>query len=213
MINSELENLVYPLYFLDYETFPAAIPRFDGFSPYQQIPFQYSLHIVESAESEPKHLEFLHTGTGDPGPTFAESLKKDIGPIGTVVVWNKKFECKINEELARRIPSMKKFIENVNNRVYDLMDVFSKQYYVHHNFQGSTSIKYILPVLAPELSYKQLEIQEGGTATQRWNELTTGNLSDSEKETIAKNLREYCKLDTFAMFKIWERLFNNSSTY
>jgi hypothetical protein len=206
-IAEELRSLVFPIYFLDYETFPCAIPRFDGFSPYQQIPFQYSLHIVESsANNEPNHFEFIHTSTDDPSPPFAESLQNNIGKIGTIIVWNKKFECGRNDELAKRIPSAQKFFADLNTRVYDLMDIFSKQYYVHHDFQGSTSIKYVLPVLAPELSYKKLNIQEGGTATQRWNEMMTGDLTNVEKETIAANLLEYCKLDTYAMYMIWRNL-------
>ena len=206
-IAEELRSLVFPIYFLDYETFPCAIPRFDGFSPYQQIPFQYSLHIVESsANNEPNHFEFIHTSTDDPSPPFAESLQNNIGKIGTIIVWNKKFECGRNDELAKRIPSAQKFLADLNTRVYDLMDIFSKQYYVHHDFQGSTSIKYVLPVLAPELSYKKLNIQEGGTATQRWNEMMTGDLTNVEKETIAANLLEYCKLDTYAMYMIWRNL-------
>jgi len=210
-INGELRGLKFPLYFIDYETFPAAIPRFDGFSPYQQIPFQYSLHKVEHREDigvEPDHFEFLHTENSDPSAAFAHSLEKHIGPIGTIIVWNKKFECKINEELAKRLPQVREFIDGLNARVYDLMDIFSKQYYVHPDFYGSTSIKYILPILAPDLSYKKLEIQEGGTATQKWNEMMTGNLESSEKAQIATNLKEYCKLDTYAMYRIWKYLQN-----
>mgnify|MGYP003349493992 CR=1 FL=1 len=213
-IASELESLVYPLYFIDYETFPSAIPRFDGFSPYQQIPFQYSLHIVESPETmdKPIHKEFLHTASDDPSQLFTQSLMRDIGKIGSIIVWNKKFESGINEQLARRVPSIKSFIKDVNSRMYDLMDIFSKQYYVHKDFQGSTSIKYVLPVLAPELSYKKLEIKEGGTASLRWNEMTLGvttegtPISPAEKQKIAENLRTYCELDTRAMYEIWRKL-------
>jgi hypothetical protein len=211
-IASELNSLVYPLYFLDYETFPCAIPRFDGYSPYQQIPFQYSLHVAESADAEPQHFEFLHEGSDDPGPAIAASLMKHIGKIGTVIVWNKKFEQGRNEEIARRLPHTRAFFEDVNARVYDLMDIFTKQYHVHQDFYGSTSIKYVLPVLVPELSYKDLEIREGGTASQKWNEMTTGRtvegaqLSASEKRAIATNLKAYCKLDTYAMYAIWKHL-------
>lgn len=211
-IRSELNSLVFPLYFLDYETFPSALPRFDGFSPYQQIPFQYSLHILETPNSEPIHREFLHTGSDDPSRSFSESMQKNIGRIGNIIVWNKKFECKINEELARRIPESRSFIEDVNARIYDLMDIFTNQYYVHKDFFGSTSIKYVLPVLVPELSYKNLPIREGGTASMRWNEMTTGRTSgneeidESHRREIAENLKKYCKLDTYAMYAIWKKL-------
>ena len=205
-IAEEFRGLIYPLYFLDYETFPCAIPRFDGFSPYQQIPFQYSLHVVEKPGEEPQHFEFLHEGSDDPSGAFAAALKRDIGKIGSVIVWNKKFECGRNEELALRQPASKDFLYDLNSRVYDLMDIFSKQYYVHHDFQGSTSIKYVLPVLVPELSYKKLAIREGGTASQKWNEMTIGKVSGAEAKKVATDLKTYCALDTYAMYAIWHAL-------
>jgi len=205
-ISEELGELKFPLYFLDYETFPCAIPRFDGFSPYQQIPFQFSLHMLDSKNSTLKHFEYLHTENSDPSRAFAENLKKHITGQGIVIVWNKKFECKINEQLGDRLPEHRVFFEDINSRTYDLMDIFSKQYYVHKDFRGSTSIKYILPVLAPELSYKDLDIQEGGTASQAWNKITTGDFTQEKKQQIAKHLREYCALDTYAMYAIWNQL-------
>ncbi|HEX7724472.1 MAG TPA: DUF2779 domain-containing protein [Candidatus Paceibacterota bacterium] len=215
-IAGELNSLVYPLYFLDYETFPCAIPRFSGYSPYQQIPFQYSLHVAESADdTDPAHFEFLHEGTDDPGPALAASLMKHIGKIGTVIVWNKKFEQGRNEEIARRLPHTRGFFDDLNGRVYDLMDIFTKQYHVHQDFYGSTSIKYVLPVLVPELSYKNLDIREGGTASQKWNEMTTGKtvegtlLTSAERAVIATNLKAYCKLDTYAMYAIWKHLIDS----
>jgi len=205
-IAEEFRSLQYPLYFLDYETFPCAIPRFAGFSPYQQIPFQYSLHVVEKSGAEPVHREFLHEGSDDPSRAFADSLMKNIGKLGTVVVWNKKFECGRNKELAKRLPDTKSFFEDMETRVYDLMDIFSKQYHVHKDYRGSTSIKYVLPVLAPELSYDKLEIKEGGTASMKWNEMTTGSLSLEAKRKIAKDLKTYCGQDTYAMYAIWKHL-------
>jgi hypothetical protein len=205
-INEELSALTFPLYFLDYETFPAAVPRFDGFSPYQQIPFQYSLFVLDAPDAKPHHFEFLYSDTGDPSLEFLKSLQENIGHSGNIIVWNKKFECKINEELAQRNPDYKLFVEEVNARVYDLMDIFGKQFYVHKGFKGRISIKNVLPVLVPELSYKTLEIQEGGTASQKWNEINMGGLIQEEKEKIIKDLKEYCKLDTWAMVKIWEHL-------
>lgn len=206
-IAEELEQLIFPLYFLDYETFPCAVPRFDGFSPYQQIPFQYSLHVLMEPGMEPKHLEFLHEENSDPSRALAETLEKHIGPIGTVIVWNKKFECGRNEELGQRLPQFRSFMENINDRIYDLMDIFTKQYHVHKDYYGSTSIKYVLPVLSPELSYSNLEIREGGTASQKWNEMTTGDISIIEKKKIANNLKKYCCRDTYAMYSIWRHLY------
>lgn len=209
-IIKELKSLEYPLYFLDYETFPSAIPKFDGFSPYMQIPFQYSLHVLKSHDSELEHLEFIHVEPDDPTKYLVDSLQKHIGESGNIIVWYKNFECTIHNKIAERIPQQKLFMESLNNRVYDLMDIFSKQYYVHKEFRGSSSIKNVLPVLIPELSYKELIIQEGTVAFLRWNELITGNLNKNEKEEIIKNLKIYCGQDSFAMYKIWKYLHKTS---
>ncbi len=205
-IAEEFEALTFPLYFLDYETFPCAIPRYNGFTPYQQIPFQYSLFVLDSEDAKPRHFEFLCTDPCDPSNLFAESLEKNIGKTGSVIVWNKRFECKINEELGLRLPDYKALMEAVNGRVYDLMDIFGKQYYIHKDFKGKTSIKSILSVLVPELSYKTLGIQEGGTASQSWNELISETATEERKRQIAADLKEYCKLDTYAMYAIWNTL-------
>lgn len=230
-IREELEKLKYPLYFVDYETFPAAIPMFDGFSPYQHIPFQYSLYVLDSFGAKLKHFEFLHAEATDPSRAFVESLQSQIGPKGSVIVWSKQFECGRNKEIATRVPESKEFIESINSRVYDLMDIFTKQHYVHKDFKGSTSIKKVQPVLAPEVSYKALTIQEGGTASSSWLKLISPIESSSrgakqsppviaslpaeagkarqshiDKVQLKNDMLEYCKLDTFAMVRILEEL-------
>jgi len=205
-IVEEFKSLTFPLYFLDYETFPAAIPRFDGFSPYHQIPFQYSVHILESSESELKHHDFLHVASDDPSKAFAESLQNHIGESGSIIVWHKGFECGRNEEITVRIPTTKVFMDVLKTRVYDLEDIFKKRYHIHKDFRGGTSIKRILPVLAPELSYKELKIQDGGGAADTWNKIVTDSLVGPMKEEAIKNLKTYCGLDTYAMYSIWRIL-------
>ncbi len=205
-IRDELEQLAFPLYFLDYETFPAAIPRFDGYSPYQHIPFQFSLHKLESTDAELEHFEFLHIMSGDPNPPLIEHLKKTIAPHGSIIVWHKSFECSKNNEMAKRHPESAAFLAQVNDRIYDLEDIFTKQYYVKKEFKGKTSIKFVLPVLVPELSYKKLNIQNGQAAMEQWNLLGGGTIPAEERDEIAKNLKEYCKLDTYAMYVIWKKL-------
>jgi hypothetical protein len=207
-IAEELNGLQYPIYFLDYETCPAAIPRFDGFAAHQQIPFQYSLHILDRPDGALRHEEFLSTTPNDPSFAFVASLRQHIGDEGSIVVWNKTFETGINKDLGKRIPDAKEFLDAFNGRVYDLRDVFTKQFYVHKDFRGGTSIKDVLPVLAPELSYKDLAIQEGGTASQTWDKIASGTVSQAEKETLARNLKAYCERDTYAMYVIWRHLSN-----
>ncbi len=203
----ELSNLQFPIYFLDYETLPCAIPRFSNFSPYQHIPFQYSLYILDSPDAEPRHLEFIHVDGDDPSSYFVSSLKEHIGDTGSVIVWNKTFECGRNNELAIRIPEMKEYLESLNGRVFDLMDIFKKQYYVHKDFKGRISIKNVLPVLVPTLTYKGLDIKDGGSAAEIWNKLTTDELSDKERTKIVESLKKYCGMDAFAMYMIWKELY------
>lgn len=207
-ISTELDSLIFPLYFLDYETFPAALPRFDGFSPYNQIPFQYSLHILQSSDAQPEHVDFLYTRQDDPSKAFAESLRNHIGAIGSIIVWHKDFECGRNRELGQRLPEFKNFFDELESRIFDLEIIFKKQYYVHKDFKGSSSIKKVLPVLVPELSYAELAIREGGTAAEKWNQVVSDSLGDEEKDLVIENLRAYCKLDTYAMYAIWKALYS-----
>ncbi len=207
-IQEELSALEYPLYFLDYESFPPAVPRFDGYGPYKQIPFQYSLHIIHEEGGEPEHREFLYTGSDDPGPHVAEALARDIGPTGSVIAWYKTFERDRTRELAERYPQFSEHMHSIVERLYDLMDPFQKQMYVHKDFKGSASIKKVLPVLVPELSYKTLGIQEGGTASESWNKVVLGLVDDEEKARIERDLKIYCGLDSYAMVAIYSVLKN-----
>jgi hypothetical protein len=161
---------------------------------------------LESPGSEPQHRQFLFTDSTDPSLYLAESLQENIGPTGSVIVWNKSFECGINEALGDRVLLKKAFLQSINDRVFDLMDIFKKQHFVHGDFRGSTSIKRVLPVLAPELSYKDLEIREGGTASQSWNRLTANEVSQEERGKIEEDLLKYCERDTYAMYVIWRHL-------
>jgi hypothetical protein len=205
-IAGELKKLKFPLYFIDYETYPSAIPLFEHYSPYDHIPFQYSLHIAETPGAELIHKEFLHTAPGDPSELFARSLQKDIGSAGSIIVWNKTFESGINEDLARRLPEFQGFISNLNDRLYDLKEIFSNQYYVHKNLWGKVSIKNVLPVLAPHLNYSSLDIQDGGTASVTWSKIVSGRLSEEECNQLGEALRKYCGMDSYAMSAIWRAL-------
>jgi hypothetical protein len=205
-IKKELSTLQYPLYFLDYETYPSAIPLFDGFRPYQQTPFQFSLHVVREPNAEPQHHEFLYVGGEDPSLSMIEKLREYIGSVGHVVVWHKSFERDRTKELAERHPEHKEFLEDINNRLYDLEDIFKKRYHVHPDFKGKTSIKKVSPVLAPSVSYNELDIKDGATAYQKWYEMVAGSLDQTQKDKIAADLKKYCGLDTYAMYAIWKHL-------
>lgn len=205
-VAAEFAGLQFPIYFIDYETYPGAIPLFDGYGPYNHVPAQYSLHIVDAPGAKVVHKEFLYKGIGNPDPPFVASLREHIGPRGSIIVWSKAFECSINKAIAARFPECEQFMTDFNERVYDLMDVFSKQYYVHKNLWGKVSVKNVLPVLVPDLSYKELDIRNGGMASICWGKIISGKLSKEESDELREALRRYCGLDSYAMCAIWQAL-------
>jgi hypothetical protein len=205
-IKQFLGELKYPLYFLDYETLMSLVPYFDGHRPYQQVPFQYSLHILQSADAELEWREYLHRDNSDPARPLTEQLIKDIGDNGTVLVWYEGFEKARNKELGDMFPEYKQAMDAINDRVIDLMLPFKNKWYDDPRCEGSASIKKVLPVLCPELSYKNLGIQEGGSAQRLWMEAVLDDKRTNEKEQILADLLDYCKLDTFAMVEIYKVL-------
>lgn len=205
-ISKFLNNLHYPIYFLDYETAMSIVPPFDGTKPYQQIPFQYSLHIVREEGGDAEHFEYLHEENSNPVLPLLKSLKKDIGPSGSVLAWHKSFEMGRNDEMGEAYPEFKDFLQDINSRTADLKDPFDKGWFADKDFFGSASIKKVLPVIAPELSYKDLEIQEGGSAQRLWMDAVIKNKDGINKEKLFKDLLEYCKLDTYSMVVIWKYL-------
>lgn len=211
-IKRELESLEYPLYFLDYETYDSAIPLYDGYKPYQHMVFQYSLHVLDKPEDkELKHYEYVVNNQDEPSKELLNHLKEHIGENGSVIVWYRSFECTRNKEMAEICPEFADFLESVNSRVFDLMDIFKNNYYVDPLFRGSNSIKDVLPVLVPKLSYKDINIQGGTMAMTAWHKLVYEDTSTEEKEALLQDLLTYCELDTLAMVKIWEYLRHLSS--
>ncbi len=205
-IAHSLGTLAYPLYFLDYETFASAIPMWDGVRAYQQLPFQYSLHIIEKPGGPLVHKEYLARGKDYPVVGLLEHMKAHIGDVGSVIVWSKSFEMGCNDAMGALHPEFADFLAGVNARVYDLMEIFANGWYAHPGFMGSASIKKVLPVLVPELSYKDLGIGEGMTAQIRWMRAARGELSAEEASLVYDNLVEYCGQDTLAMVRIYEHL-------
>lgn len=204
-IENFLSDLNYPLYFMDFETFQPAVPLFNNSKPYQQIPFQYSFHLKEKKDSVLKHFEFLAEPGEDPRVKFIESLLKVIKGNGDIMVYNKAFEITRLKEIARDFPQFLDEIEKLILRIKDLMVPFQRKYYYASEMKGSYSIKAVLPALVTELSYDELEINEGGLASVAYESLQT----ETDLMFIAEikaQLLEYCKLDTLAMVKILEKL-------
>jgi len=210
-INDFLDTLTYPIYYLDYETIFPAIPVFDNASPYQQIPFQFSLHIQEKKGAGLKHIDFLHTEPGDPRLDFIAALLENCGRHGTVLVYNMGFESRINRELGQAFPRYQLELENINARMVDLLVPFRSRHLYHPDMTGSASLKNVLPAFVPDLKYDDLTIADGDTASAMYLSCVKGSASDVEKETIYKNLRIYCALDTLAEVRLLDVLYAYAS--
>ncbi|PIR03780.1 MAG: hypothetical protein COV59_03855 [Candidatus Magasanikbacteria bacterium CG11_big_fil_rev_8_21_14_0_20_39_34] len=203
-IRKEIESLEYPLYFFDYEGYGTAIPEFQGYGTFEQVPFQYSLHIMHE-NGEIEHREHLvRQKRSDIAGSLVKQLAEDIGPKGSIISWHKSYEVGRNNTLARIYPSHTHFFEDMNDRMFDLESIFLNQLYVHPDFKGKTSIKKILPVLVPELTYDKLSVKAGDQAMERWEYMLSEECED--EEAIYHDLLEYCKQDTWAMVKIYEEL-------
>lgn len=206
-IKEFMNNLKYPLYFLDYETCQLVIPKIEGTHPYQQITFQYSLHILDK-DGKLIHKEFLaDINDKDFIRKFAKSLIRDIPDNGSVIIYNKSFEPTRNNEIARMYPEYKEELERINSNMVDFMVPFFNHWYYKKEMEGSYSIKYVLPALYPDdpsLDYHNLDlIHNGQEASSSF--LDMKDKSKEEVETIRKSLLKYCELDTYAMVKIYEK--------
>lgn len=204
-IEEFLNTIQYPVYFMDFETFQPAVPLFDKSKPYQQIPFQYSLHYKSNPDGRLKHFEFLAEPGEDPRKPFIENLLKETEKEGNILVYNKAFEVARLNEIASDFPEYSEQIEERILRIKDLMIPFQRKYYYKPEMQGSHSIKYVLPALVPDLTYNKLEISEGSMASLAYEALFD-ETDMFRKEEIKNQLLEYCKIDTFGMVKILEVL-------
>ena len=201
-----LDTFEYPIYFLDYETFSDVIPRFDGCKPYEDYPFQYSLHILDSPNASLRHEEYLHRENSNPVPNLLNKMKKDFGNSGTILSWNMSYEKGCNAIMACLYPEHKEFLDDLNERINDLMIPFSQMWFVDKDFFGSASLKKVLPVLVPELSYKELDVSDGMLARRMFTQTIFEGKYPDKKEKILEDLSKYCTLDTYAMIKIFEKL-------
>jgi len=207
-IKEFLDTIEYPINFFDFETFQNAIPRFDNQRPYAQIPFQYSLHILHE-DGTLEHKEFLGDENSDPRRALSEQMLKDITPTGSIIAFNQSFEITQIKNLSLVCQDISNELLSLNARFIDLAYPFQHKHYYHPKFNGKYSIKIVLPTLFPdddELDYKKLgSIQNGGDAMDTFANLHL--LKDKSKlENIKKDLLAYCRLDTLAMVRIWEKL-------
>ena len=204
-IQSFLRKMEHPIHFLDFETFQKAVPIFDGTRPYEQIPFQFSLHIIQKAGAKPEHRKFLADGRNDPRAEFMRQLKSSVLSSGSILVFNASFEKSRLKECAAFMPKYQKWVTSLNRRIVDLEKPFSAFNYYNPKQGSRTSMKLVLPALTGK-DYKGLEIQEGGAASREFIRVTFGDVTKSERKQVRKALDEYCGQDTEGMVWILDAL-------
>ena len=205
-IKEFLNTLSYPLYHLDFETFQQAVPEFIGLRPYEQIPFQFSIH-KDYGNGNLEHFEFLAEPGADPRYELALNLTKFIPQDACVLAYNMSFEKGVIRRLAEIYPQISNELMAIHDNIKDLMAPFASKSYYHPKMQGSYSIKYVLPAIVPEFesAYKDLNlIHHGGEAMQAYAAMTCMN--ETQRDAYKKALLAYCKLDTLAMVKVLEKL-------
>ena len=203
------QNIRYPLYFLDFETMQDVIPQYEGTKPYQQIPFQYSLHWIEKPGGELKHTAFLAESGKDPRWALAEQLCHDIPLNACITAYNKGFECGRINELAEAFPALRYHLLNIRDNIVDFLDPFRAGYYYLPEMEGSFSIKKVLPALFPndpQLDYSNLtgSVHNGGEAMTIFPKIK--DMAPADQQKVRQSLLDYCHLDTLAMVKIWQKL-------
>lgn len=199
-IKGFLDTLQYPLYYFDFETFSTAIPQFDGTHPYQNIPFQFSLHVVREGAFVPDSFSFLAEGAKDPRLALLKELKKRLGKRGSIIVYNQSFEKSVLEGLGQAFPEYQSWVEGVVSRLVDLIVPFRSFWYYHPAQGGSASLKAVLPAVTGK-GYDGLGIANGEDASFEYYRVTYSDVPEEERRRVRQDLLTYCGQDTEGM--IW----------
>ena len=203
--NAALIQYEFPLAFMDFETVNLAVPIWPGTRPYQQVPFQYSVHSMDQ-KGLVGHQEFLDLSGNDPSRRFAETLIDACKDAKTIFVYSAGFENGRLKELGARFPDLERNLLDIVDRVVDLLPIVKNHYY-HPDQKGSWSIKSVLPTIAPDLDYQDLDgVKDGGMAMEAFKEAVSSSTAADRKAEIERQLLGYCKLDTLAMIHLWRFL-------
>lgn len=206
-IKGHLSKLSYPLYFLDYESVAYAIPRYNGNWPHKQLTSQYSLHVLNKPDAELKHFAFIHDDLSNPSEALAKQMLNDIKDDGgSIIVYHMTFERDRTKELAEELPALADQLESLIERMWDLEVPFAKRWYWDHRFEGSSSIKSVLPVFKPDFSYNDLVIKKGDTAVIEYSRMVNLPNGHPDRLKIKEALLKYCERDSLAMHIILKEL-------
>jgi hypothetical protein len=198
-LKTALQTARYPVHHLDFEAFMPAVPVYRGTGPYRAIPFQWSNHI-ETEDGALRHEQYLSADRRDPREELALALLASVGREGSICVYS-GYEWRTLMELAESLPALKRALFAVAGRLWDLLPII-RQHYYHPEFNGSFSIKSVLPALKPSLDYGNLEIRAGGLASLQYSRMVFAAVDAGERAHIRASLLEYCKRDTMAMVEI-----------
>jgi hypothetical protein len=204
-IRQFLNKLKYPLYYLDFETFGPAIPVYDGTRPYQDIPFQFSLHVVESEGSEPVHHAFLAEGTEDPRPQILRELQRLLGSEGSIIAYNAGFEEGVLKELVEAFPEYTHWLEGILTRMVDLLYPFTNFHYYNASQKDTASLKKVLPAVTGK-GYEEMGIGAGMDASIAYGRIMYGDATEEEIARVRADLLKYCKMDTEGMIWVVDEL-------
>ncbi|WP_248723096.1 DUF2779 domain-containing protein [Seonamhaeicola sp. ML3] len=202
-IKREFDKLKFPLHFIDYETYASAIPRIDGLSPHKHLTFQVSIHTL-TEDNTLTHFEHLLDAMQMPTDMLC-AMQDFTGGAGTFISWHASFEISRNKDLIEWLPQFTNYLTYINEHTFDLETIFKKDY-IDYRFHGSSSIKKVLPVLCPDISYSDLDVNNGTMALDTWGRMVLDKDFSEDIESTRKNLLEYCELDTLAMVKLYEVL-------
>ena len=194
-----LQSIRYPVHHVDFETFMPAVPLYVGTRPYQAIPIQWSNH-TETADGAWRHTSYLCVDQKDAREEIAVRVLESVGGEGSICVYSDA-ERSILRHLAEAVPSLRKDLLRLVDRLWDLLVVVQTHYY-HPDFRGSYSMKSVLPALVPSLDYGDLEIRDGATASAMYHQMVFVETDWVERQRLAEALHAYCARDSLGMMEL-----------
>lgn len=207
-LKAALEEVSWPLFYLDFEAAMVALPPYPGTRPYDPLPFQFSCHVQRTPDAALEHREFLATEEGDPRWPLAEALLAALGESGSIIVYSGYEKATINR-LAQALPDQAERLRALIPRLVDLLAIVRSHYY-HPDFRGSWSIKKVLPALVDGMDYQDMEVADGEAAGRAWQQMLASD-DAAERERLDAALRAYCGQDSLAMYELREALLGQAS--